>query len=122
MAEFWARALHPGIVAASAGTRPAAPHPRMLEVMREAGVDVEGARSKHLDTLRGRDWDLVVTLCDQAAEACPVLPGARRVLHRPFPDPGDAGGGPAEQLTAFRRVRDQIRDFVQGLPAGGQSA
>lgn len=116
MAEIWARHLFPGqVVAASAGTRPGTPDPRMLQVMVEAGAEVAGARSKSLEEMLGRDWDLVVTLCDAAAEECPQLPGARRTLHRPFPDPAAATGSEEEVLALFRGVRDGIRSFVEDL-------
>lgn len=118
MAEHWARHLFDDrVVAASAGTHPARPHPIMLAVMEEAGVSVAGARSKHLDELAQSEWDLVVTLCDSAAETCPSLPGSRCTLHRPFPDPARTTGTAAEITDAFRHVRDQIREFVLELPS-----
>ncbi len=114
MAELWARHLHPArLEAASAGTEPSEPHALMLAVMEEAGVPTAGARSKSLSEFLGQDWDLVVTLCDSAAENCPVFPGARRTLHRGFEDPSREGS-----LEVFRRVRDQIRAFVDELAAG----
>ena len=117
MAELWAKHLFPGgaIVAASAGTRPAVPHPRMLQVMEEAGADTSGARSKSVEEFLGQDWDLAVTLCDSAAEACPTLPGAGRTLHHPFPDPARATGSEEEVLAEFRRVRELIREYVSSL-------
>jgi len=117
MAELWARHLHPGrLEVASAGTEPSEPHALMLAVMEEAGVPTAGARSKSLSEFLGQDWDLVVTLCDSAAENCPVFPGARRTLHRGFEDPSREGS-----LEVFRRVRDQIRAFVDELAAGEET-
>lgn len=117
MAELWAKTLFGDrLRVASAGTRPAVPDPLMLEVMKEAAVEVWSARSKHVDEVQDEDWDLVVTLCDSAAEACPTLPGAARVEHHPFPDPAQAEGSEEEVLEAFREVRAAIREYVAGLP------
>ena len=124
MAEGWARALHPHrLDAYSAGVAPHALHPLAVRVMAEAGVDISGQRSKHVDELRDLQPDLVVTVCDHAAEVCPVLPGARRQEHHAFRDPATATGTEAERLAVFRQVRDQIRDVVTALagadPDGG---
>ena len=117
MAELWAQALFgERLRAASAGTNPTVPNPTMLEVMKEAGVQIYSARAKHVDELADQEWDLVVTLCDSAAEACPTLPGAGRVEHHPFPDPAQAEGSDDEILDAFREVRGAIRRFVAALP------
>jgi arsenate reductase len=120
MAEGWARALHPErIEPYSAGTSPGRVDPRAIRVMREAGVDLSGRRSKHLDELAGVPLDWVITVCDRANEACPVFPGAVRRLHAGFDDPprlaADAGSED-EALGHYRRVRDEIRAFVEGLP------
>ena len=123
MAELWARTLFGDrLRVASAGTEPAVPNPLMLEVMKEAAVEVWSARSKHVDEVRDEDWDLVVTLCDAAAEACPTLPGAERVEHHPFPDPAKAEGSEEEVLEAFRAVRSAIREFVAELPVADPPA
>jgi arsenate reductase len=116
MAEAWVRRLQgERFEAWSAGTAPAGLSSRAVQVMREAGVNIWGQRSKHVDELRGREFDCVVTLCDDAPESCPVFPGNVRVLHAPFDDPARATGEPEEVLGVFRRVRDEIRDFVAGL-------
>lgn len=95
--------------ARSAGSRPAGfVHPLAIEVMREIGIDISGHTSKPLDRVRDRDYDLVITVCDNAKEACPTFPGANTVLHWPFHDPAEATGNHAERLKAFRRVRDEI--------------
>ena len=121
MAEGWARALHGDrIEASSAGTAPGRLDPRAIQVMREAGVDIAGHRSKHLDELRGGDVDVVVTVCDRASESCPVFPGAVRRLHASFDDPPRLAATAAseeEALAHYRRVRDEIRAFVDVLPA-----
>jgi arsenate reductase len=116
MAEGWARALHAeSLEAYSAGVETHGLNPTAVRVMQEAGVDISGQRSQHVDEFRDLQPDLVVTVCDHAAEVCPVLPGARRMLHHSFPDPARASGTDAEILEVFRRVRDQIRDFVRSL-------
>lgn len=119
MAEGWARALKPdSIVAFSAGTKPHGLNPLAIRVMAEAGVDISLHTSKHIDSLRGQPFDFVVTVCDAAHEACPILPGAR-IVHAGFEDPPrlarDAKSD-EEALPHYRRVRDQIRDFIMTLP------
>jgi arsenate reductase len=97
-----------GVVAASAGIHPAGVHPLTVRVLAEVGIDWTGARSKPITEMLDRDWDLVLTVCDHAREACPVLPGARRTVHEGFPDPAAVGGTDEERLAAFREVRDAI--------------
>lgn len=117
MAEGWARALHSGrIEASSAGTQPSRVNPLAAQVMHEAGVDLAGQRSKHLDEFKDQRFDYVITLCGDARDACPVFSGATRTVHMGFPDPARATGAPEEILMEFRRVRDMIRDFVADLP------
>lgn len=120
MAEGWARHLHgERLEPYSAGTAPGRIDPRAVQVMREAGVDLAGQRSKHLEEVRRIRFDCVVTVCDRAGEACPVFPGEVRRLHAGFDDPpGLALGAPTEEqaLEPYRRVRDEIRTFVEGLP------
>jgi arsenate reductase len=120
MAEGWARTLHGGrIEARSAGIEPKGLDPRAVKVMAEVGVDISGQRSKHLDELADEDLDLVITVCDNAKERCPVLPGQTRRLHVGFDDPPAlaAGAKSDEQgLEHYRRVRDEIRRLVRRLP------
>ena len=96
----------------SAGTHPRSVHPFAVQAMREIGIDISeaaGYRAKPLDEFIGRPpMDLVVTVCDEAAEACPFFPAARRQEHWGFPDPSAATGTEAERLAAFRSVRDGI--------------
>ena len=82
--------------------------------MAEIGVDISARESETLDRYLGEPLDLVVTVCDDANEACPVFPGARERLHWSFPDPSKATGGREERLRAFRDVRDEIRARIQG--------
>ena len=98
----------PGVVAASAGTHPAGVHPLTIRALGEVGIDWSGARSKSITEMVDRDWDLVVTVCDNAREACPVVPGARRTAHEGFTDPAAVGGTDEDRLAAFRLVRDAI--------------
>lgn len=100
--------------AESAGSRPSGyVHPLAVEAMRELDMDLSSHTSKSLDQFRGETFDVVVTVCDNAKESCPVFPGAVEVLHWPFDDPADATGTPEEQLRVFRRVRDEIKDRIQ---------
>jgi arsenate reductase len=85
--------------------------------MREAGVDISGQRSKHIDELIDQDFLFVITVCDSAREACPVFPGALYQLHWSFEDPAAATGTEEERMTVFRRVRDEIREHVQEFAA-----
>ncbi|MDP6529258.1 MAG: arsenate reductase ArsC [Gemmatimonadota bacterium] len=118
MAEGWARALLGDEVSAhSAGTEAHGLNPRAVRVMEEAGVDISGHASKTVEDLDCDAPDLAVTVCDSAAEACPVPRGAARVVHHSFDDPASARGTEEEVLRVFRRVRDEIRDFVRTLPA-----
>jgi thioredoxin type arsenate reductase len=117
MAEGWAKALlGDRIDARSAGVESHGLNPRAVRVMREAGVDIAGHRSKLVEDLGDFRPDLVVTVCDSAAERCPVLPGAPRTLHRSFPDPAAARGEDDAVLPVFREVRDRIRAMVAELP------
>jgi len=97
--------------AASAGVDPKGLDPKAVQAMAEIGIDTSGQRSKHVNEFVGQNFDLVVTLCDDAAARCPVWPGAGHKLHLPFDDPGRVraeGGGEAEVLAVMRRVRDEM--------------
>lgn len=93
---------------ASAGTEQTRVHPLAVRAMSELGIDIAGHESKTLDRFLGEPWDHVITVCDSAAEACPVFPGAARRTHWSFPDPSRASGSDDERLATFRRVRDEI--------------
>ena len=82
----------------SAGTEATQVRPLAIEVMRELDIDISGQQSKTLDRYVGEPFDKVITVCDTAAEACPVFPGAREQLHWSFPDPSQATGSPEEQI------------------------
>ena len=97
----------------SAGTQPTGyVHPLAITVMGEDGIDITAYTSKSMSAFVTEDWDFVVTVCDAAADTCPVFAGAEQVLHWPFPDPADACGSREEQLTAFRDIRDAIKRQV----------
>jgi arsenate reductase len=121
MAEAWTRHLHGAILEPhSAGTAPGRVDPRAVRVMAEVGVDLAGQRSKHLAEVAEIAFDWVVTVCDHANESCPVFPGATRRLHAGFDDPPRLAAGESDENRAvvpYRRVRDEIRGFVEGLPA-----
>jgi arsenate reductase len=118
MAEaFLQRAGGDRLAVSSAGTHPSTVSPLTIQVLAERGFDWAGARSKSLSEFLGRSFDLVVTVCDDAREACPVFPGARRQVHRAFRDPIWAGGTEEERLREFRSVRDEIEAWAGELAA-----
>ncbi len=112
MAEGWVNhLLGTRWEARSAGTAPApGVHPLAVRAMAEAGVDISGAKPEHVDVHLDQSWDLVVTVCDSAKEACPAFPRRVPKLHLSFFDPAVAEGTDDEKMTVFRRVRDEIRD------------
>jgi len=119
MAEGWARKLLPERVEAySAGIEPHGMNKLAVQVMAEAGVDLGDHTSKHLDQLIGMGigFDYVVTVCDHAHESCPMFPRQTKVVHIGFDDPprlAKSAKSPEEALTHYRRVRDEIRQFVE---------
>ncbi|MBN1130054.1 MAG: arsenate reductase ArsC [Chitinispirillaceae bacterium] len=120
MAEGWARHLKGDVMEVwSAGIETHGLNPLAVKAMAEAGVDISGHRSKHLDEVRDIPFDWVITVCDNANESCPVFPGLVRRLHISFDDPPKLAKGTKseeEALIHYRRVRDEIRTFVEGLP------
>jgi arsenate reductase (thioredoxin) len=120
MAEGWARHLKSHVLEPySAGVKTHGLNPRAVQVMAEAGVDISRHWSKLLDELRDVEFDHVITVCGNAHESCPVFPGKTRVTHVGFDDPPRLAEGAAseeEALQHYRRVRDEIRTFVETLP------
>lgn len=120
MAEGWARALlSDRIEAHSAGTRPQGLNRLAVIAMREAGVDISRHESRSIESLVNVEFDLVITVCDSAREACPIMPACARVIHRSFDDPprlAHEARSDTEALPHYRRVRDEIKEFVQRLP------
>ena len=98
------------VKAFSAGVKPAQVNPRAIQVMAELGIDISHHRSKSVDDLAEKQFDLIITVCDQARQQCPIFPGETEVMHIGFPDPAKATGTEEKILTAFRRVRDTLRD------------
>ena len=98
---------------AGAGTVATAVNPLATRVMEEVGVDLRGHTSKTLDRFLGEPWDYVITVCDQAAERCPVFPGRARRIHWSFEDPSAATGDEMDRLAVFRRVRDAIGERLR---------
>ena len=120
MAEAWTRALHGGrLEPHSAGTAPREIDARAVRVMAEAGVDLHGHRPKHVAELAGIAFDVVITVCDSANETCPVFPGQTKRIHAGFDDPPRLAPGARDEDEAvgiYRRVRNEIRAFVETLP------
>jgi arsenate reductase len=125
LAEGWARALKGDCIEAySAGTEKHGMNPYALQVMAEAGVDISQQYSKTSADLGSVEFDCVVTVCGQADENCPVFPGKTRVVHVGFEDPPKLTKhlpDGEEKLAVYRRVRDQIRAFIETLPEGLRS-
>ena len=117
IAEGWARHLKSDVMEAySAGIRPIGVNSKAIKVMAEAGVDISSQTSRGVDELGGIDFDYVVTVCDNAREQCPVFPGRAKLVHKAFDDPYFATGSEEQIMTEFRRVRDQIKAFIEELP------
>jgi arsenate reductase len=120
MAEGWARFLKGDAVEAySAGIETHGLNPNAVKVMAEAGVDISGHQSKHVDALKDIRFDYVITVCDNARESCPLFNGTAKIIHAGFEDPprlAKEAKTRQEALDCYRRVRDEIRKFVEALP------
>jgi arsenate reductase len=120
MAEGWTRHLKGDLIEVySAGIETHGLNPHAVRVMAEAGVDISGHRSKHIDELAGTALDYVVTVCDHARETCPFFPGSHKMIHAGFDDPpkmAEAVDDDEAKLDCYRTVRDQIKAFVMTLP------
>lgn len=121
MAEGFARTLKRNeIDAYSAGVEPHGMNKLAVKAMAEAGVDISRQRSKHVDELRNIDFDYVITVCGHANETCPAFHDKTKRLHVGFDDPpslAKAAKGEAEAMKHYRRVRDEIRHWIERLPA-----
>ncbi|MBN9658345.1 MAG: arsenate reductase ArsC [Acidobacteria bacterium] len=106
----------------SAGTKPSLVRPEAIAAMAEIGIDISGHRSKSVNEFVGQNFDYVVTVCDNARDACPVFPGAVNRLHWSFEDPASVQGPEAQRIAEFRRIRNQIhervRTFADALKSG----
>lgn len=120
MAEGWARQLKSDAIESySAGVEPHGMNQRAIKAMAEAGVDITHQRSKHVDELADVPFDYVVTVCDHAHESCPLFPGKTKIVHVGFDDPPRLAKDAADEEEAmahYRRVRDEIKTFIQTLP------
>jgi len=120
MAEGWARhLLGEKIDPYSAGLIAHGLNPRAVQVMQEAGVDISHQRSERVEEVSGISFDFVVTVCGHAGEHCPVFPGKTKIVHKAFDDPPRLAQGAKteeEALGHFRRVRDEIRTYIDSLP------
>lgn len=111
MAEGFLKSFDPELTVYSAGTNPSSQvHPKAIQVMQEAGIDLSSVKPKKVDRFLDQAFDYVITVCDHAKETCPVFMGAvKHRLHIGFDDPAEAQGTEAEVLAVFRRVRDEIK-------------
>jgi arsenate reductase len=120
MAEGWARALKDDVIEAySAGIETHGLNPNAVKVMAEAGVDISQHKSKNSSDLRHIPFDYVITDCGHANEHCPLFPGKAKVVHVGFDDPPKRAAqvnGEKEKLDCYRRVRDEIKAFIETLP------
>jgi arsenate reductase len=120
MAEGWARHLKGNVLEPySAGIETHGLNPNAVKVMAEAGVDISRHRSQHIAEFRGVELDHVITVCGHAHESCPLFPGRTKVTHVGFDDPPRLAKGAADEeqaLSHYRRIRDEIRAFVETLP------
>ena len=97
----------------SAGTAPSHVRPEAIEAMSEIGIDISSYRSKSVDEFSSQPFDQIITVCDNAKENCPVFPGRANRIHWSFEDPAAVKGTETEQLDAFRRIRDEIRERLR---------
>ena len=120
MAEGWARHLKGDVIDSySAGIEAHGLNPLAVKVMAESGVDISSHRSKYVDELKGIEFDYVVTVCDNAHESCPIFPGRTKMVHVGFDDPprlAKDAQTEEEALRHYRRIRDEIRTYVETLP------
>jgi arsenate reductase (thioredoxin) len=122
MAEAWTKRLKGDQYEVySAGVKPKRVDPRAVRAMAEAGMDISGWKSKDVDAFGNMEFDYVITLCDKAREACPYFPAKTKLMHQGFDDPprrAETAGNEEEAMAHYRRVRDEIKAFVDALPAG----
>ena len=97
----------------SAGTEPSEVNPRAVFALLELGIDISHHRSRHVNEFLSQEFDYVITVCDHARETCPVFPGGKEIIHHSFVDPSSIQGKEQEMLAAFRKIRDEIRDWIE---------
>ena len=114
MAEGLLRALHGNRYEVfSAGTEPCRVSPYAIKVMADIGIDIGAHHAKSLKEFSDQEFDYVVTVCDNAKESCPYFPGGKKILHQSFEDPSALTGTEEEIMAGFRRIRDEIRDWIE---------
>jgi arsenate reductase len=101
----------------SAGIRPGSVRPEAIAVMKELGIDISSHRSNQVQEFENQSFDVVLTVCDSAKESCPVFPGQSNRVHKGFEDPAAFKGTEEERLSLFRRVRDEIRNYLKVFPS-----
>ncbi len=97
----------------SAGTNPSLVRPEAIKALAEIGIDISGNRSKSVDEFSDQEIDFVLTVCDNAKENCPYFPAKTRLIHHAFEDPAEVSGEAETRLSAFRKTRDEIREFFE---------
>jgi arsenate reductase len=100
----------------SAGVNPTKVRPEAISIMQELGIDLSAHRSKHVNEFTSQSFDYVLTVCDHAREVCPIFPAKTVAIHHSFTDPADFNGSEEDRLALFRKVRDQIREYLQTFP------
>ena len=114
MAEGILNSLYPDLYETySAGTEPTSVRPEAIKVMAELGIDISSHRSKSIDEFKNMPFDYIVTVCDKAKETCPYFPGGGKKLHQSFDDPSQFSGTEEEILAGFRKVRDEIKEWIE---------
>lgn len=121
MAEAWAKALKSDVIEAySAGVVPKGIDQKAVKAMAEVGIDISNYKSKDIGALGNITFDYVITLCDHAYQTCPIFPGAKKQVHRSFEDPprlAQNAKTEEEAMVHYRRIRDEIKAFVETLPS-----
>ena len=114
MAEGFLKTLYPDSYGAfSAGTEPSGVNPYALQIMAEIGIDISSHRSKSVNEFLDKEIDYVVTVCDLARQTCPFFPVGKETMHKGFEDPAAFNGSEDDKLAVFRRVRDEIRTWIE---------
>lgn len=114
MAEAFLRVFHGDYYEIfSAGTHPTEVNPYTINVMAEIGIDISMHTSKSIEQFKNDNFDYVITVCDRAKETCPFFPRAKKIFHKGFDDPAQFSGSPNEVLTEFRRMRDEIKTWIE---------
>ncbi len=99
----------------SAGTKPSGVNPNSIEVMKEIGIDISSHYSKNVKDFINEDFDYVITVCGIAEESCPFFPGGKQQLHKDFEDPSSFSGNKEEVLAKFRKIRDELKKWIEEL-------